>query len=83
MDASHDGLGAILSQRQPDGKMRVIAYASRRLHGAEKNETGYSSMKLELFALKWAMTEKFANYLMGGKYAVLTDNNPLTHLQTA
>ena len=83
VDASHDGLGAILSQRQPDGEMRVIAYASRRLHGAERSEAGYSSMKLELLALKWAMTDKFAHYLIGSKCVVLTDNNPLTHLQTA
>lgn len=39
------------------GKKIVIAYASRRLHGAEWNDRNYRSMKL-LLALKWAVTEK-------------------------
>jgi hypothetical protein len=35
-DASHDGLGAVLYQRQA-GILRVIAYASRTLTPSEKN----------------------------------------------
>lgn len=34
-------------------------------------------MKLELLALKWAVAEKFRGYLLGAKFVVLTDNNPL------
>ena len=34
-DASKDGLGAVLSQRQPDGKFHPVAYASRSLKGSE------------------------------------------------
>ena len=60
-DASHDGLGVVLSQEQ-DGKRRVIAYASRHLRPPEKNMQNYSSRKLELLALKWAVTEKFRSY---------------------
>ena len=81
-DASHDGLGAVLSQEQ-DGKRRVIAYASRRLRPPEKNMQNYSSCKLELLALKWAVTEKFRSYLLGSEFMIYTDNNPLSHLQTA
>ena len=80
-DASDKGLGAVLSQRQDD-QLRVIAYASRGLRGAEKNMKNYSSMKLELLALKWAVTEKFREYLLGSEFVVYTDNNPLTYLQT-
>jgi hypothetical protein len=80
-DASHDGLGAILSQ-ELDGRRRVIAYASRRLRGTEKNVTNGSSMKLEFLALKWAVVEKFRHYLVGSKFTVFTDNNPLTHYKT-
>ena len=40
-------------------------------------------MKLELLALKWAVTEKFRDYLLGSKFVVFTDNNPLSYLQTA
>lgn len=81
-DASGLGLGAVLSQRQ-DGKIRVISYASRRLRNAEKNDKNYSSMKLELLALKWAIVEKFRGYLLGSRFTVITDNNPLCHLGTA
>lgn len=81
-DASNLGLGAVLAQRQ-EGVERVIAYASRSLHPAEKNDANYSSFKLELLALKWALSEKFKNYLWGAKVQVVTDNNPLVHLQTA
>lgn len=40
-------------------------------------------MKLEFLALKWAMTEKFREYLLGIKCTVFTDNNPLSHLSSA
>ena len=78
-DACDSGLGAVLSQRQDNG-VRVIAYASRGLRGAEKNVGSYSSKKLELLAMKWAITDKFRDYLIGGTFTVYTDNNPLTYL---
>ena len=78
-DASHLGLGAVLSQDQ-DGKRVVIAFASRRLRPPEKM---YSSMKLEMLALKWAVTTKFRSYLYGGSFVLFTDNNPLKYLKTA
>lgn len=81
-DASSLGLGAVLYQQQGK-KKRVLAYASRRLRNAEKNDKNYSSMKLELLALKWAVSEKFRGYLLGSKFTVITDNNPLCHLDTA
>lgn len=81
-DASCQGLGAVLAQVQ-DGRERVIAYASRSLHPSERNDANYSSFKLELLGLKWAVTEKFKDYLTGVKFTVFTDNNPVAHLQTA
>lgn len=82
IDASQVGLGAVLSQEQ-EGQRRPIAYASRGLRPAERNMSNYSSMKLELLALKWAISEKFREYLLGAKFVVFTDNNPLSYLQTA
>ena len=82
VDASLTGLGAVLCQKQ-DGKMKVIAYASRSLRKNEVEMERYSALKLELLGLKWAMTEKFRGYLLGHRVKVYTDNNPLTHLKTA
>ena len=81
VDASYGGLRAVLSQAQA-GKVRPIAFASRGLRPTERNMVNYSSMKLEFLALKWAMTEKFREYL-GNKCVVYTDNNPLSHLSSA
>ena len=50
-DASHQGLGAVLSQ-EVEGQKRVISYASRRLKRTEQNMENYSSTKLKLLALK-------------------------------
>ena len=79
IDASARGLGAILYNIQ-DQQKKVIAYASRSL---SKSEGNYSAYKLEFLALKWAVTEKFKDYLLGTKFTVLTDNNPLTHILTS
>ncbi|KAK3518538.1 hypothetical protein QTP70_001500 [Hemibagrus guttatus] len=81
-DASSLVLGAVLYQQQ-GGKQTVIAYASRRLRGTEHNDRNYSSMKLQLLVLKWAVVEKFRSYLLRSKFTILTDNNPLCHLNTA
>ena len=79
-DSSTDGLGAALYQKQ-DGKQRVIAYASRSVSKAESN---YPAHKLEFLALKWAVCEKFHEYLYGSKpFEVFTDNNPLTYVLTS
>ena len=78
-DASCSGLGAVLSQEQ-DGKNVVIAYASRGLRPSEKN---YPAIKLEFLAIKWSVCEKFRDYLLGGTFTILTDNNPLSYLQTS
>lgn len=81
VDASFHGFGAVLSQKQ-EGNLRVIAYASRCLRGSERNDANYSSMKLELAGLKWAITEKFRDFLLGSHFTVYTDNNPLCYVMT-
>ena len=52
-DASKEGLGAVLSQKQEDGWFHPVAYGSWVLTTHEKN---YHSTKLEFLALKWAVT---------------------------
>ncbi|MCG8113688.1 MAG: RNase H-like domain-containing protein, partial [Candidatus Thiodiazotropha taylori] len=78
-DASLEGLGAVLYQEQ-DGIERVIAYASRGLRSSEKH---YPAHKLEFLCLKWAITDKFHDYLYGNHFTVCTDNNPLTYVLTS
>jgi hypothetical protein len=81
IDASFLGLGAVLSQQQDQGLV-VLGYASRGLRKNERNMENYSSMKLELLGLKWAITDKFRDLLLGAQFIVYTDNNPLSYLQT-
>ena len=64
-DASLNGLGAILSQQGKDREICVIAYASHSLCLSERSMDNYISAKLELLALKWAVPEKFQDYLLG------------------
>ena len=66
-------------RNSPTGPERVIAFASRTLSKSERN---YDAHKLEFLALKWAVTEKFHEYLYGGNFDVYTDNNPLTYVLT-
>lgn len=80
-DASFNGLGAVLSQQQ-EGGLVVLGYASRALKPSERNMTNYSSMKLELLALYWAVTQKYRDLLLGTDFIVYTDNNPLSYLQS-
>ena len=81
-DASQDGLGAVLYQRQ-QGKLRVIAYGSRTLTPAEQ-KYHYHSGKLEFLALKWAVCEKFRDFLFySPPFIVYTDNNPLTYVMSS
>ena len=81
-DASGRGLGAVLSQKQADGRYHPIAYASRVMNETEQR---YHSNKQEFLALKWAVTEQFHEYLSPcgknrNEFVVHTDNNPLTYI---
>ena len=78
-DASSEGLGAVLSQKQPDGKWHPVAFRSRELKGGEAK---YHSSKLEFLALKWAIMEQFREYLQYRPFTMLMDNNPLTYILT-
>ena len=64
-DASLRGLEAVLSQVDEQGKTHVIAYVSRTLRPSEKSMHNYSSAKLELLALKWAVTENLGTICWG------------------
>ena len=80
IDASLNGLGAILSQQGKDRQIHVIAYVSCSLHPSERSMCNYSSVKLELLVLKWVVTEKFRDYLLGSQFQVYMDSNLLTYV---
>ena len=82
-DASLKDLGALLSQKEDDNKVCVIAYASRSLRPLEKSMCDYSSAKIELMALKWSVYDKFKDYLLGSKFTVFMDNNPLCYIKSS
>ena len=76
-NASKEGLGAVLSQKQADGQYHPVTYGSRALMAHVKN---YHSTKPEFLALKWVVTEHFKEYLPYQPFLVKTDNNPLTYI---
>ena len=55
-DASKEGLGVVLFQKQADGHYHLVTYGSQALTAHEKN---YHSTKLELLVLNWAIMEHF------------------------
>ena len=78
-DASKEGLGAVLSQKQSDGWYHPITFGSCSLTPSEKN---CHSSRLEFLALKWSMMEHFKEYLTCMPFVVRTDNNLLTYVLT-
>ena len=71
-DASKLGIGAVLSQKQANGRYYPVAFGSRALHGAEVN---YQSIKLKFLTMKWSI-KHFQTYLLCCCFKVHTDNNP-------
>lgn len=80
VDASFDGIGAVLSQLGPGEKIaRPVAFASKTLSRAQLN---YPAHRLEFLALKWAICDKFSHWLKGRHFTAWSDNNPLTYILT-
>ena len=75
-DASNRGLGATLSQKDPDGVERYCAYISRSLR---KPEANYHSCLLELTAIVWSL-KRLRNFVYGVPITVYTDCGALQHL---
>jgi hypothetical protein len=74
-DASQYAIGSIISQGDI-GQDLPIAYASRTLNKAEQN---YSTTEKELLSIVWSV-KNFRPYLLGRKFKIYTDHQPLTWL---
>ena len=83
MDTSLKRLGAVFSQEDSKGNIHVVSFTLHMLKPYEKSMKNYSSAKLKLLALKWSVCEKFKDYLIGYKFTILTDNNPLMYVCTS
>ncbi|GJT48858.1 putative reverse transcriptase domain-containing protein [Tanacetum coccineum] len=70
-DASYQGLGAVLMQKE-----KVIAYASRQLKPHEEN---YTTHDLELGAVVFDL-KIWRHYLYGTKCTMFTDHKSLQHI---
>ena len=75
-DASIAGLGAVLAQKQADGLVQPIAYASRTLQDHEKR---YRITELEGLGVVWAV-KHFQPYLYGHHCDIYTDHEALKSL---
>lgn len=68
VDASKDGLGAVLTQEG-----NPVAYASKALTQAEK---GYAQIEKEMLAITFGC-QKFHQYIYGRHVTVISDHKPL------
>ena len=75
IDASHHGIGAVLSQEQ-DGQERPIGYYSRTLSKSERN---YCVTRKELLAVIQGI-KHFHHYLYGTSFLIRTDHGALKWL---
>lgn len=73
-DASAVGFGAVLMQRQSDGKMHPIYYYSKATSASEARCHSY---ELETLAIVYAV-RKFRNYLYGTPFKIMTDCSALS-----
>uniref|UniRef100_A0A8C7WWZ3 Gypsy retrotransposon integrase-like protein 1 n=1 Tax=Oryzias sinensis TaxID=183150 RepID=A0A8C7WWZ3_9TELE len=82
VDASNEGIGAVLSQRsEQDGKLHPCAFLSRRLSASERN---YDIGNRELLAVKVAL-EEWRHWLEGAEhpFVVWTDHKNLDYIRNA
>ena len=77
-DASHNTIGAVLSQLDDEGNEKVISYGS---HAMIKHEIVYCITRKELLAICF-FTQHFKHYLYGRQFTLRTDHKAITFMLT-
>ena len=75
-DASKEGIGAVLTQRDKNGRERIICCASRTL---SRDESKWSIPHIEALGIIWGC-ETFRPYVIGQHFTVETDHGSLRWL---
>lgn len=75
-DASIEGIGAVLKQRQENGEILPVAYFSKKLNTSQKRK---KAIYLECLAIKEAI-RYWQYWLIGSKFTVFSDHKPLENL---
>ena len=76
-DASDEAIGACLSQKDEQGILRPIAFASAQLTPTQRN---WATIEREAYAIIWALN-KWDSWLWGTEIQLETDHNPLVYLR--
>ena len=75
-DASAYCIGAILAQKDDEGKMHPVSFGSSILSETQRR---WSTVQRELYALVH-FCEKYSTFLLNREFHVITDNKSLLHL---
>ena len=78
-DASDVAIGAVLSQKDEEGRLKPIAYFSKALSGSQSN---YSATEKEFVAIVHAV-KHFRPYIYGRHVDIYTDHQPLSTFKTS
>ena len=76
-DASYQGLGFILSQKDKQGKEHPVRYGGRKLRSNEQN---YTITDLECLGIVWGV-RKNAQFVGQNKFIIITDHKALETLR--
>lgn len=72
-DASNEGIGAVLKQRQSDGSIKPVAFFSKKISDSHKKKR---AIFLECLAIKESLLY-WRHKLLGLKFKIFTDHKPL------